>query len=74
MTNICSEINLHTDEFHSFVCFIIFKFSSMMNGEILINLNPNLVLDGYFRVYSKAKNMRGFENQLFMRKEVDWEF
>src|SRR6056300_84484 len=67
MTNICSEITLHTDESHSFVCCL----SSLNLAKYDEWKNTNLVydsvwfLDGVLEEFiQKAKNMRGFENSV----------
>ena len=65
MTNICSEIVLHTDENHSFVCCL----SSLNLAKYHEWKNTNLIydsiwfLDGVLEEFiQKAKNRRGFEN------------
>ena len=65
MTNICSEITLHTDENHSFVCCL----SSLNLSKYHEWKNSNLIydsiwfLDGVLEEFiQKAKNTRGFEN------------
>ena len=65
MTNICSEIVLHTDENHSFVCCL----SSLNLAKYNEWKNTNLIydsiwfLDGVLEEFiQKAKNRRGFEN------------
>ena len=65
MTNICSEITLHTDESHSFVCCL----SSVNLAKYDEWKDTNLVydsiwfLDGVLEEFiQKAKNMKGFEN------------
>ena len=65
MTNICSEITLHTDESHSFVCCL----SSLNLGKYNEWKNTNLVydatwfLDGVMEEFiQRAKNMKGFDN------------
>ena len=65
MTNICSEIVLHTDESHSFVCCL----SSLNLGKYDEWKNSNLIydatwfLDGVLEEFiQKAKNMKGFDN------------
>jgi len=67
MTNICSEITLHTDESHSFVCCL----SSLNLGKYDEWKNTNLVydatwfLDGVMEEFiQRAKNMRGFDNAI----------
>ncbi len=67
MTNICSEITLHTDESHSFVCCL----SSVNLAKYDEWKNTNLVydaiwfLDGVLEEFiQKAKNMRGFDNSV----------
>jgi ribonucleoside-diphosphate reductase alpha chain len=65
MTNICSEIVLHTDESHSFVCCL----SSLNLGKYDEWKNSNLIydatwfLDGVLEEFiQRAKNMKGFDN------------
>jgi ribonucleoside-diphosphate reductase alpha chain len=65
MTNICSEIVLHTDENHSFVCCL----SSLNLAKYHEWKDSNLIydsvwfLDGVLEEFiQKAKNRRGFEN------------
>jgi ribonucleoside-diphosphate reductase alpha chain len=65
MTNICSEIVLHTDENHSFVCCL----SSLNLAKYNEWKNTNLIydsiwfLDGVMEEFiQKAKGLRGFEN------------
>ena len=65
MTNICSEITLHTDESHSFVCCL----SSLNLGKYHEWKDTNLVydatwfLDGVMEEFiQRAKNMKGFDN------------
>jgi ribonucleoside-diphosphate reductase alpha chain len=67
MTNICSEIVLHTDESHSFVCCL----SSLNLGKYNEWKNTNLIydatwfLDGVLEEFiQRAKNMKGFENSV----------
>ena len=67
MTNICSEITLHTDENHSFVCCL----SSLNLSKYKEWKNSNLIydsvwfLDGVLEEFiQKAKNRRGFENAI----------
>ena len=67
MTNICSEITLHTDESHSFVCCL----SSVNLAKYDEWKDTNLVydsiwfLDGVLEEFiQKAKNMKGFENSV----------
>ena len=67
MTNICSEITLHTDESHSFVCCL----SSLNLAKYDEWKNTNLIyhavwfLDGVMEEFiQRAKNMRGFENSV----------
>ena len=67
MTNICSEITLHTDESHSFVCCL-----SSLNLEKYDEWkNTNLVydaiwfLDGVLEEFiQRAKGLRGFDNSV----------
>ena len=65
MTNICSEITLHTDENHSFVCCL----SSLNLAKYDEWKNTNLIydsiwfLDGVMEEFiHRAKGLRGFEN------------
>ena len=67
MTNICSEIVLHTDESHSFVCCL----SSLNLGKYDEWKNTNLIydatwfLDGVMEEFiQRAKNMKGFDNAI----------
>ena len=67
MTNICSEIVLHTDESHSFVCCL----SSLNLAKYHEWKDSNLIydsvwfLDGVLEEFiQRAKNMRGFENSV----------
>ena len=67
MTNICSEIVLHTDESHSFVCCL----SSVNLNRYDEWKNTNLIydaiwfLDGVLEEFiQRAKNMKGFENSV----------
>jgi ribonucleoside-diphosphate reductase alpha chain len=65
MTNICSEITLHTDENHSFVCCL----SSLNLAKYDEWKDTNLIydsiwfLDGVMEEFiQRAKGLRGFEN------------
>ena len=65
MTNICSEIVLHTDENHSFVCCLsslnLSKYSEWKNSNLIYD--SIWFLDGVLEEFiQKAKNRRGFEN------------
>ena len=65
MTNICSEIVLHTDESHSFVCCLsslnLAKYDEWRNTDLVYT--ATMFLDGVLSEFiQKAKNMRGFEN------------
>ena len=67
MTNICSEIVLHTDENHSFVCCL----SSLNLAKYHEWKHTNLIydsiwfLDGILEEFiQNAKNRRGFENSV----------
>ena len=65
MTNICSEIVLHTDESHSFVCCLsslnLAKYDEWKNTDLVYTATT--FLDGVLSEFiQKAKNMRGFEN------------
>ena len=67
MTNICSEIALHTDESHSFVCCL----SSLNLARYEEWKDTNLIhdaiwfLDGVMEEFiQRAKGLRGFENTI----------
>ena len=67
MTNICSEIALHTDETHSFVCCL----SSLNLAKYEEWKDTNLIhdavwfLDGVMEEFiQRAKGLRGFENTI----------
>ncbi len=67
MTNICSEITLHTDESHSFVCCL----SSLNLAKYEEWKGTNLIydaiwfLDGVMEEFiQRAKGLRGFENSV----------
>lgn len=67
MTNICSEITLHTDESHSFVCCLssmnLAKFDEWKDTDAVYY--STIFLDGVLEEFiQKAKNMRGFENSV----------
>jgi ribonucleoside-diphosphate reductase alpha chain len=65
MTNICSEIVLHTDESHSFVCCLsslnLAKYDEWKDTDLIYT--ATWFLDGVLSEFiQKAKNMKGFEN------------
>jgi ribonucleoside-diphosphate reductase alpha chain len=67
MTNICSEIALHTDESHSFVCCLsslnLAKYDEWKDTDLIYT--ATWFLDGVLEEFiQKAKNMRGFENSV----------
>ena len=67
MTNICSEITLHTDESHSFVCCLsslnLAKYDEWKDTDLVYY--STLFLDGVLEEFiQKAKNMKGFENSV----------
>jgi ribonucleoside-diphosphate reductase alpha chain len=67
MTNICSEIALHTDESHSFVCCLsslnLAKYDEWKDTDLIYT--AIWFLDGVLEEFiQKAKNMRGFENSV----------
>jgi ribonucleoside-diphosphate reductase alpha chain len=67
MTNICSEITLHTDENHSFVCCLsslnLSKYNEWKDTDLVYT--ATWFLDGVLSEFiQKAKNMRGFENSV----------
>ena len=67
MTNICSEITLHTDESHSFVCCLssvnLAKYDEWKDTDLIYT--AVWFLDGVLEEFiQRAKNMRGFENSV----------
>jgi len=67
MTNICSEITLHTDESHSFVCCLsslnLAKYEEWKDTDLVYY--STFFLDGVLEEFiQKAKNMKGFENSV----------
>ena len=67
MTNICSEITLHTDENHSFVCCLssvnLAKYSEWRDTDLVYT--ATWFLDGVLSEFiQKAKNMKGFEHSV----------
>ena len=67
MTNICSEITLHTDENHSFVCCLssvnLAKYDEWKDTDLVYT--ATWFLDGVLEEFiQKAKYMRGFENSV----------
>jgi ribonucleoside-diphosphate reductase alpha chain len=65
MTNICSEITLHTDESHSFVCCLsslnLAKYDEWKNTNLIYD--ATWFLDGVLEEFiQRAKNMKGFDN------------
>jgi ribonucleoside-diphosphate reductase alpha chain len=67
MTNICSEITLHTDENHSFVCCLssvnLRRYDEWKNTDLVYT--ATWFLDGVLQEFiQKAKYMRGFENSV----------
>jgi ribonucleoside-diphosphate reductase alpha chain len=67
MTNICSEIVLHTDESHSFVCCLsslnIAKYDEWKDTDLIYT--ATYFLDGVLEEFiQKSKNMKGFENSV----------
>lgn len=65
MTNICSEITLHTDESHSFVCCLssvnLARYDEWKDTDLIYT--ATWFLDGVLEEFiTKAKYMRGFEN------------
>ena len=67
MTNICSEIVLHTDENHSFVCCLsslnLAKYDEWKNTNIIYN--SIWFLDGVLEEFiQRAKYRKGFENSV----------
>lgn len=67
MTNICSEITLHTDESHSFVCCLssvnLAKYDEWKDTDLIYT--ATWFLDGVLEEFiQRAKYMRGFENSV----------
>jgi len=67
MTNICSEITLHTDENHSFVCCLssinLAKYDEWKDTDLVYT--ATWFLDGVLEEFiTRAKYMRGFENSV----------
>ena len=67
MTNICSEITLHTDETHSFVCCLsslnLAKYDEWKNTNLIYD--ATYFLDGVMEEFiQRAKGMKGFENSV----------
>ena len=67
MTNICSEITLHTDESHSFVCCLssvnLARYDEWKDTDLVYT--ATWFLDGVMDEFiQKAKFMRGFENSI----------
>ena len=67
MTNICSEIALHTDENHSFVCCLsslnLTKYEEWKDTNLIYD--AIWFLDGVLEEFiQKAKDLKGFENSV----------
>jgi ribonucleoside-diphosphate reductase alpha chain len=67
MTNICSEIVLHTDESHSFVCCLsslnLARYDEGKDSDLIYT--ATWFLDGVLEEFiQKAKGMHGFENSV----------
>ena len=67
MTNICSEITLHTDESHSFVCCLsslnLTKYEEWKDTNLIYD--AIWFLDGVLEEFiQKAKGLKGFENSV----------
>ena len=67
MTNICSEIVLHTDESHSFVCCLsslnLARYDEWKDTDLIYS--STMFRDGVLEEFiQKAKNMKGFENSV----------
>jgi ribonucleoside-diphosphate reductase alpha chain len=65
MTNICSEIALHTDESHSFVCCLsslnLAKYDEWKDTNLIYD--STFFLDGVMEEFiQRAKGLKGFEN------------
>ena len=67
MTNICSEITLHTDENHSFVCCLsslnLAKYEEWKDTNLIYD--ATFFLDGVMEEFiQRAKGLRGFDNSV----------
>lgn len=67
MTNICSEITLHTDENHSFVCCLsslnLARYEEWKDSDLIYT--ATWFLDGVLEEFiHRAKYMRGFDNSV----------
>ena len=67
MTNICSEITLHTDESHSFVCCLssvnLAKYDEWKDTNLIYH--STWFLDGVLEEFiQKAKGLKGFDNSV----------
>jgi len=67
MTNICSEITLHTDENHSFVCCLsslnLAKYNEWKDTNLIYD--STFFLDGVMQEFiQRAKGLKGFENSV----------
>ena len=67
MTNICSEITLHTDESHSFVCCLsslnLAKYEEWKDTNLIYD--ATFFLDGVMEEFiQRAKGLSGFENSV----------
>jgi ribonucleoside-diphosphate reductase alpha chain len=67
MTNICSEIVLHTDESHSFVCCLsslnLAKYDEWKNTDLVYT--ATMFLDGVLEEFiQRAKGLVGFDNSV----------
>ena len=67
MTNICSEITLHTDESHSFVCCLssvnLAKYDEWKDTDLIYH--STWFLDGVLEEFiQKAKGLKGFDNSV----------
>ncbi len=67
MTNICSEITLHTDETHSFVCCLsslnLAKYEEWKDTNLIYD--ATWFLDGVMEEFiQRAKGLRGFDNAI----------
>ena len=73
MTNICSEITLHTDENHSFVCCLsslnLAKYEELKGTNLIYD--AIWFLDGVMEEFiQRAKGLRGFENAIRSAQKV----
>ena len=66
MTNICSEITLHTDENHSFVCCLsslnLAKYEEWKGTNLIYDATYGFSMALWRNLFKEPKDLRGFEN------------